>query len=162
MLLIRDEQLTKELTQIAERENRPVEAVLKSMLDRYSSEPAAVVADLAASDAIQQVRRKAYAKARRYWEQVGEFEKARLNDVELDEQFGVFDEEGIPRLKHELLTAEPPPGSLAYAALISERGAFRSGRPDLARSSKELLDTHFADDLATGTRGDDANEQNSR
>jgi hypothetical protein len=88
MLVIRDEQTVRKLEQIAEREQRPVEDVLKSLVDRYLN--------------------KIYNRARQYWESVGDTTKAALTDEELDEQFGAFDKEGIPRLKDELPSLEPP------------------------------------------------------
>jgi len=151
MLVIHDKQLAKDLEAIAQREQRPVEDVLKSMVAQYptKSEP---------SEAVQRVRRKAYAKARVYWESVGDTAKAALTDAELDAQFGVFDEEGIPRLKSELKSLEPPLGSLAYAAKIAETSRLDSGKPDLARRSEEILDQFFADDVLKHTRGEDADE----
>lgn len=162
MLVIRDEQLSKHIQQIAEREQRSVEDVLKTMVARYPAEPASDEPLYDPREAVRRVRRKAYAKAREYWASVGETAKAAMTDEELDEQFGAFDEEGIPRLKSELGSSEPPPGSLAYAAMISARGTFRSGKPDLARRSEEILEEYFADDLANRMRGEDASEQNPR
>ena len=108
--------------------------------------------------AVKKVRRKAYASARQYWLSVGDEVKAALTDDELDEHFGAFDEEGIPRLKSELTSLEPAAGSLAYAAKIAENSHLRSGKPDLARRSEEILEQHFADDSSKGTRGMDASE----
>ena len=109
--------------EIAARENRPVEEVLKTLVDEYPAEKLDDPAAHEPSDAVQRVRRKAYAKARQYWQSVGDGEKAALTDDKLDEQFGVFDEESIPRLKSELASLEPPIGSLAYAAkIIREMG----------------------------------------
>jgi hypothetical protein len=158
MLVIHDEQLAKQLQQIAEQENRPVEDVLKSMLARYPLPRPRQEPEYDSQEAVRRVRRKVYAKARRYWESVGDTEKAALTDEELDEQFGVFDEEGIPRLKSELDTLEPPPGSLAYAAMIAREGHLRSGKPDLARRSREILEEHFAEDYLKRLRGEDAAE----
>lgn len=97
-------------------------------------------------EAVKQARRKLYAKARRYWESVGDSAKATMTDEELDEKFGAFDEEGIPRLKRELTSLEPPVGSPAYAAKIAAQGGFDSGDPELAHRSKEILNAHFAED----------------
>ena len=149
MLVINDEQLASALNQIAEREKRPVEDVLKSMVAHYPTESSASVSPSSKRDAVQGVRHKIYAKARQYWESVGDTSKASLTDEELDVVFGAFDDEGIPRLKNELRTIEPEPGSLAYAAMIAERGDFRSGNSELARRSEEMLDEHFADDVAS-------------
>lgn len=71
------------------------------------------------NEVVQRVRRKAYAKARQYSQSVGAASKATLSDEELDDQFGVFDEEGIPRLKSELNSLDPPVGSLAYPAKMA-------------------------------------------
>lgn len=152
---IHDEESLRRLQQIAEREQRSVDDVLKTMIDRYLVEsPAVEKRD--PSEGVRRVRQKAYAKARRYWESVGDSAKASLTDEELDEQFGVFDEEGIPRLKSELESLEPPPGSGAFAAKIAGQSGLRSGRPDLARRSRQILDEHFADDYLKQMKGEDA------
>lgn len=158
MLVIHDEQLAKELQQIAEREQRPVEDVLKAMIAQYPLEPVTDTPKYDKAEAVRNVRRKAYAKARSYWQSVDDMDKVNMTDEELDEQFGAFDEEGIPRLKSELPSLEPPPGSLAYAAKIAESGNLRSGKPDLARRSKEILNQHFADDYYQRARDEDASE----
>lgn len=156
MLVIRDEQLARELEQIAERENRPVEELLKLMIAQYPSEMSATATHPKNGRAVNQVRRKLYAKARQYWQSVGDAAKASMPDEELDKQFGAFDEEGIPRLQHELESIDPPAGSLAYAAMIAERGDFRSGNPNLADESENILDAAFADDYLKRMRGGDA------
>jgi hypothetical protein len=158
MLVIHDEQLAKELQKIAEREHRPVEDVLKSMVAHYPTETEARETKSEPSEAVKRVRRKAYAKARTYWESVGDTIKAALTDEELDEQFGAFDEEGIPRLKSELKSLEPPPGSLAYAAKIARNSQLYSGKSDLAERSEEILNKEFADYLLRRMRGEDAAE----
>jgi hypothetical protein len=155
---IQDEQLARQLQAIAEREKRPVEDVLKSMVSQYPAETPSEVAESGESDPVRRVRRKAYTKARQYWQSVGDADKAALTDEALDEQFGAFDEEGIPRLKSELKSPEPPVGSLAYAAQIAEGSRLHSGKPDLARRSEDILDQHFADDFSKRMRGEDAAE----
>ncbi len=162
MLVIRDEQLSKELAQIAAREKRPVEDVLKSMLAHYPTESPPHKSVIEQSEAVKRIRRKVYAKARKYWASVGDSRKAALTDEELDEQFGVFDAEGIPRLKDEMSSQEPPPGSLAYAAMVAARGNFSSGRPDLARRSDEILDEDFTATKADKMSDENANNENSR
>jgi hypothetical protein len=162
MLVIHDEQLAKELQEIADRENRPVEDVLKTMVNRYPTEATESTVESAESEAIRRVRHKAYDKARTYWESVGDTAKAAMTDEELDREFGAFDEEGIPRLKSELDSLEPPVGSLAYAAKIAETSQFASGKPDLAQRMKEILDEHLADDLMRGVKVEDADRSHSR
>lgn len=156
---IQDEQLVRQLQDIAERENRPVEDILKTMVAQYPVEPPpAHTAQPERSEVVKRVRRKAYAKARQYWQSVGDTAKAAMTDDELDEQFAVFDEEGIPRLKSEMTSLEPPVGSLAYAAKIAENSRLHSGKPDLARRSEDILDQHFADDTLKRMRGEDVAE----
>lgn len=155
---IHDEQLARQLQEIALRENRPVEAVLKSLVSQYPTAASPEAADSVERDPVRRVRSKAYAKARQYWQSVGDTDKSALSDEILDDQFGAFDEEGIPRLKSELPSPEPPIGSLAYAAQIAEAGHLHSGNADLARRSKDILDQHFAEDFSKRMRGEDASE----
>jgi hypothetical protein len=57
---------------------------------------------------LRNVRRRIYARARRIWEQRGDSEKAALTDEQLDEQFWLFDQDDIPRLKSEQGTITAP------------------------------------------------------
>lgn len=155
---IQDEQLARRLRQIAERENRPVEDVLKTLIDQYPGETTTEPGVHETSDAVKQVRRKAYAKARRYWQSAGDTVKATLTDEELDEQFGAFDEEGIPRLKSELKSLEPPVGSVAYAAKIAREANIRTGNPVGAVRADEILNEEFADYLLNRMRGESDSE----
>jgi hypothetical protein len=154
---IHDEQLARQLQQIAEREKRPVEDVLKTLVAQY---PAAVPDEKPVrSEAWRYVRGKAYAKARAYWQSVGDTEKAAMTDEQLDEVFHVFDEEGIPRLKSEMTSLEPPVGSLAYAAkVIREMGGIHSENPIDASRADDILNEEFADYLLKRMRGEDAAE----
>lgn len=124
-------------------------------LQHEQVEPQAPQPKAERSEAVKQVRRKAYAKARRYWESVGDMVKAAMTDEELDEQFGAFDEEGIPRLKSELTTLEPRPGTLAYAAMIAKKSRLNTGRPDLASRSDEYLEEWLAEDLKNQEKAKD-------
>jgi hypothetical protein len=155
---IQDEQLARRLRQIAERENRPVEDVLKTLIDQYPGEAPDEQVEREASDVVKRVRRKAYAKARRFWQSVGDTSKAALTDEELDEQFGAFDEEGIPRLKSELKSLESPVGSLAYAAKIAREANIRTGNPVDAARADDILDEEFADYLLNRMRGESDSE----
>jgi predicted ATPase with chaperone activity len=155
---IHDEQLARQLRQIAERENRPLEEVLRSMVERYPGETPDEPSERETSDAVKRVRRKAYAKARRYWQSIGDTTKAALTDEELDERFGAFDEEGTPRLKAELKSLEPPVRSLAYAAKIAREANIRTGNPVDAARADDILNEEFADYLLNRMRGEDASE----
>jgi hypothetical protein len=170
---INDAQLVQRLQQIAEQENRPVEAVIKTMVEHYpveappapqstrSTEPQPELsrAELSrTNEGVRRVYEKAYAKARRYWESVGDHEKAALTDDDLHEQFGVFDEEGIPRLKSELTTLEPPVGSMAYAAKIAREANIRVGDSLDVTKADDILNEEFPDYLLRYTRGEDTTE----
>ncbi len=155
MLVIHDEQLAKRLQEIAAHDNRSVEEVIENWaaqhLKQQSSKPEQ-------SDGVRRVRAKAYAKARKYWESIGDAAKAGLTDEELDEQFGVFDQEGIPRLKSELQSLEPPVGSLAYAAKLAREANIRTGSSNVGSRADEILNEEFADYLLKRMRGEDAAE----
>lgn len=156
---VHDEELARQLRHIAERENRPVEDVLKTLVAHYPAEEATKAVKPNKSEGEKRIRRKAYAKARQYWQSIGDSAKAALSEEELDEQFGVFDEEGIPRLKSELKSLEPPIGSLAYAAkVVREIGGIQTnGSLDVSRTD-DILAEEFADYLLKRKRGEDALE----
>jgi hypothetical protein len=159
---IHDEELASKLRQIAEREHRPVEDVLKSMVERYPVESPDDREKADERDELQEIRHKIYKQARTYWESAGDAEKAALSDAELDEQFAFFDEEGIPRVKSEVTSWEPPVGSLAYAAKIirEEGGIHTGGSLDVTRAD-EILNEEFADYLLNRMRRNDADEASS-
>jgi hypothetical protein len=163
IITIQDEQLAQQIQEIAERENRPVEDVLRTMVNQYpvEREPIRERTEAEKREAIRRVRQKVYAQARQYWQSAGDTAKAALTDAELDEQFGAFDEEGIPRLKSELKSLDPPPGSLAYAAKIARENPIDSGDPYLALRSREILNQHFADDLLKRQQANDATDNDA-
>ncbi len=155
---IRDEQIAQQLQQIAERENRPVEeVVINALIAQYPTKPSTPQADK--SEAVKRVRRNAYTKARQYWESVGDTAKASMTDELLDTEFAVFDEQGIPRLKSEMSSLEPPVGSLAYAAkIVRETGGIRAGQSLDATKADDILNEEFADYLFKRMWGEDASE----
>jgi hypothetical protein len=156
---IHDEELARQLRQIAEREHRPVEEVLKVMVAQYPMPAPAEPTPPDKTEALQRIRRKAYAKARQYWQSTGDLAKAALSDAELDANFGVFDAEGIPRLKSELQSLDPPVGSLAYAAkVIRERGGIRTGGSLDVTTADAILNEEFADYLLKRMGSEDAPE----
>ncbi len=157
MLTIHDEQLIRQLEQLAQQENRSVEDVLKSLVAQHEASQASS-AKPEPSEAVRRARRSIYKLAREYWQEEGDAQKAALTDDDLDDQFAYFDEEGIPRLKSEVTETEPQPGSLAYAATIFRKSDFYSGQPDLADRAEEILADHFADDTLKRMRDQYATE----
>ncbi len=152
---IHDEEFARWLQQTAEQQNRSVEDVLKTKT-KYPAETSTPAEKRDPSEGVMRVRRKAYAKARRYWQSVGDSAKAALSDEELDEQFQWFDEEDIPRLKSELDSLEPPPGSGAYTAKIAKEADIRFGTTIDARRADDILNDEFADYLINRVNGHNA------
>jgi hypothetical protein len=106
------EELLEQVQDIARRENRPVEDVLSTMIRHYESPD---------SDPLMRAfRQKLYAKARRYWQSVNDQERLSLTDEELDEQFWLLDQDGVPRLKSEQGEVELPPDPLESIVGILE------------------------------------------
>lgn len=144
-IIIEDEALTRRLQQIARQEQRPVHDVLSSMIEQYQprqdadNEPVPVTS--------RQVRLDAYRRARSYWRQIKDDERAALSDEELDEQFWLFDADGVPRLKSDQDRVEIPQNSLRGAGHALREADFRSGRSDIGSRSRDILDTEFADYL---------------
>jgi predicted transcriptional regulator len=96
---------------------------------------------------LRQDRLHLYELARRYWRKTGNMERAALTDEQLDEQFWLFDSEGIPRLKSEQGTITLQPNSLLKLAEAAEREGWRSGETDISERSREILNNEFADYL---------------
>lgn len=143
-IVIKDESLARQLENIARQEQRSVQEVLASMLDQYQSRGSA-------SDDVpitaREVRLDAYRRARAYWQQVGEAARAGLSDAELDEQFWLFDGDGIPRLKSDQDTVKLSQHSLRHAGRVLNEASFRSGHNDISQRSRDILNSEFADYL---------------
>ncbi|MBZ0310665.1 MAG: hypothetical protein K8I82_31695 [Anaerolineae bacterium] len=68
-----------------------------------------------------ETRQKLYALCRRYWLAHHDYERLKLTDAELDEQFWLIDPQGIPRLKSEQGQIEIPPDPLEeFLGLFSD------------------------------------------
>lgn len=153
---ISDEQLAQKLQQIAERENRSIEEILNAMIAGYAIVEAE---DDNQAERLQQIRYKIYGKARQYWQSVGDHERAALSNEDLEESFGAFDEEGIPRLKSEL--GAPRPGTMAYAAqIIADLEPITLNEIDVTETDK-ILDQEFADYLLKQFGNRDGTDSNS-
>lgn len=145
--------LAETLVAIAQREKRPVEAVLATMVEQYQAHTdtaaprhnvvvAEVPADVQDEDAyraaVQATRPTLYRMARDYWEKVGDQTKRALTDEQLDEQFWLIDPNGVPRLKGEQGTIDLPSDPLdAIAGLIED------APPDLSLSVRTTIAAHY-------------------
>ncbi len=145
-IVIKDPELAQHLQRIARQEHRSVRAVLASMVAQY--QPQKQRDNLPDADALaRQVRLAAYQEAREYWHESGDSARAALTDEQLDEQFWLFDQEGIPRLKTEQNKVQIPDNSLYHAGKALEMAGFRSGQSDIGARSREILETEFTDYL---------------
>lgn len=140
--------LAEQLREIARQENRQPEDVLRDMLTDYrpTSIPPPVKSAVEREqktrqqdEAERRVQQRIYARARRYWKQVGDTERLNLTDEELDAQFWLIDHEGIPRLESEQGTIELPPDPLLEMGKRAEELGLRSGRDDISENFDAIL-----------------------
>ncbi len=134
------------LQDIARREQRPVEAVIDALLNRYETS----VSDPEHSQEEtwqREFRAKLYAKARDYWQRTDNRERLALTDDQLDDQFWLIDHEGIPRLKSERGAVDLPPdpleaidGLFADSDLTDMSTSVREVKADYYRKKYERLD----------------------
>ena len=134
------------LQDIAQREHRPVEAVIEALLNRYETS----VDDTDTSQGEswhQEFRAKLYKKARDYWERTGNRERLVLTDDQLDDQFWLIDHEGIPRLKSEQGSVDLPSdpleaidGLFADSDLTDMSTSVRETKADYYRKKYERPD----------------------
>jgi hypothetical protein len=116
--------LEEQLRQIAAREQRSPEAVLRMLLIDYRRETAPDV-----DYQLEAAKTRLYARARRYWKEVGDSERLALTDAQLDAQFWGFDPEGIPRLTSDSVSETSSEGSLAALASAAEQAGIVSDNP---------------------------------
>lgn len=105
--------LAVQLTEIARREQRSPEDVLETMFAQYQRGAASAEPSMVGERELEELRRRFYARARDYWRSVGDEHRLVLTDAQLDEQFWLFDQNDIPRLKSDAGTFELLPNPLA-------------------------------------------------
>ncbi len=143
-LIIENPQLLEQINRIAEQEQRPVEDVLSAMVAQYQPRP--IRDELPDPEEWARfVYLDAYRRAREYWREHGDLEKAAMTDEEMDEKFWLIDAEGIPRLKSEKDQVVFPEGSLHIGGKILASAGFRSGYTDISARSREILNNEYAD-----------------
>jgi hypothetical protein len=143
--MIIPDDLADRLRAIAERENRSPEDALRWVLNLYDR----IAAPVEERDyySLQRVRERLYARARRYWQQTGNDERLKLTDTQLDEQFWLFDEQGIPRLKSEQETVQLADNSLKRLEQLAEEADLQLSTLTDAENLDDVLNDEFADDL---------------
>jgi hypothetical protein len=137
--------LVQRLHELAQREHRAVDEVVETLLDSYTQP----VDSPSQEEILRQDRLRTYARARRYWSEHGD-PRQHLSDAELEEQFWLFDENGVPRLKvdQETLKLPPNPFSKSIRAVHSDP-SIQWGQPhNSSEHTKEILNTEYSDYLA--------------
>lgn len=143
--------LVERIQAIARREERPVDEVIEAMLARYSvpEEVHSTPSDLTeVTSRLRQDRLRLYERARRYWRSTNN-ERQHLTDAQLDEQFWLFDNEGVPRLKTEqgMIQLSPDPLRTMIAVMDSNPAIAWRGETDSSERAKEVFNTAYTDYL---------------
>jgi hypothetical protein len=97
--------------------------------------------------ALKAMRPKFYARARAYWQQVGDQERLALTDEQLDEQFWLFDHEGIPRLKSDKGKFRILPDPLVKMAERAVREDWNFGHANISENFDEVLGQLYAQQM---------------
>jgi hypothetical protein len=145
-LVIEDPIIARQIQQIAQQEQRSIEDVLVSMVTQYRP-PSGVGEIPDAEEMARYVRLTAYKRARDYWDKTRNIERAAMTDEQLDEEFWLFDADGIPRLKADKNKVELPASSLHQAGQVLRSAGFRSGQTDISARSREILNDEFTEYL---------------
>jgi hypothetical protein len=143
MLVIHDEELVRQLQALAEQQQRPVEEVLRSFLNPNNETSTHANID----EKIGLLKAKLYGRARSYWRENGNLQRAELSDKTLDREFWGFDTNGVPYLNIDIDEAKPPHNpllNLAFA-LTSRRKELTFSERGIIRRSREILNSEFAD-----------------
>lgn len=140
------DEVAERIHEIAHRENRSTDEVVKMLIERYvpqttlEEDEAYLLSDPRIQEALKAMRPKFYARARAYWQQVGDEERLALTDEQLDEQFWLFDKDGIPRLKSDAGKFERQINPFIKIAARAKREGWRSGRSDISENFDAVLD----------------------
>lgn len=145
-LVIENQQLAETLRELAQREQRSVEALLLELVERYQEQPSdkTVIMPSPAPDPVARLRRFAFERARRYWHETGDEARAQLTDTQLEEQILRFDENDVPYLKADVQHHE---SALARLAALARNDPLSLGREAVSARSDAILNEEFADYL---------------
>ena len=109
----------------------------------------------------QRMRPKLYARAREYWQRVGDNERLQLSDQQLNQQFWLFDEEGIPRLKSDQGRFVLSPDPLLAMAEAAKKAGISSSTGDLSSTSREILQSRWTPAIQGQVTTQDIDEKRS-
>ena len=127
------------------RINRPVEEIAQQILGLFTGKSASEQQDM--TEAIRQIRKKIYQRARAYWKATGDEARLALTDEALDEQFWLLDHEGVPRLQSDQGAVELPPDPLETMLKCAEDAALPFYDHNIAERSRDILHAEFAEYL---------------
>lgn len=146
--------LMEKLQEIARREKRPLDDLVEAMISHYPLVNAAqtVKAEGDQQSVLREQRLRTYERARRYWRNVGNMDRAELTDEDLDTLFWLFDSDGIPRLRLDQNSVNIPDNSLYRLGQAAKRIGFRSGHSDIATRSREILENEFTEYMLSRRR----------
>lgn len=150
-IILTDPELIEAIEARAKKQNTSIEALLKETFVKPETPQQTHLLD-EEGDMLKRAMHKIYNMARRYWQSVGDIDRANMTDDELAEKFGRFDENGIPRFKDEL-TGEPPVGSLAYAGKMASQANIRTNSGFDASTADDVLDAELANSLDDELKG---------
>lgn len=128
-LTLRDD-LAERLREIAGREDRPIDELVESLLLQYETSHE--------TQRLREFRMKLYEMARDYWQTVGDEARLSLSDEELDQQFWLIDQDGVPRLKSDEGQFELDPDPFDHII-----GVFDDDLTDLSNTVRETQRTYY-------------------
>jgi len=143
--------LVERIQDIARREARPVDDVIEALLAHYTELPEPPLPSDHSPDTAARLRQdklRLYERARRYWRRTND-PRQHLSDEALDEQFWVFDHEGIPRLKSDQDSVQLPvdPFQIMLTVMQSNPAIVWRNEPDSSERAKEIFNTDYTDYL---------------
>lgn len=150
-------ELAEKLEEIARREQRSVEGLLEAWVREHqeSGEPGRGAARQQES-LLRQDRLRIYERARRYWKNAGNAQRATLTDEQLDGMFWAFDHDGVPRLKTEQATISVAPNPLKKISRAALDSGERSERSDISEHFDDFLDAMMSQEMLRRQTGSDA------
>ena len=138
--------LIEQLEETARRKNRSVESLITLLLSEHKTQQ--ISGDSTdRQNALRESRFKLYDVARRYWKKAADPRQHMTND-ELEEQFWLFDQDGIPRLKSEQGTIDVPESSLQSIvdSINNNPDVWSFGKANLTPERiREIMKTEFVD-----------------
>ena len=146
-------ELVERLDAIARKEQRTVESLIASLLQEHTTH----MPDQDVSDNPDQReallkgdRLRLYTVARRYWRSKND-PRQNMTDDEMEADFWLIDQDGIPRLKSEqdalVLPENPLQTVLDAIALDTPLWSFGDSARNVSERSREILRNEFADYL---------------